>query len=99
MQNAWGSFFLILLRPSDLPVPHLSSASCLTLLDAPDGAGHTFEAGCLYGVAYLLNCGNALGAITAPILFCAFIGIGKAHIWKTGLIFSLRGRLAPILKR
>lgn len=37
---------------------------------APDGAGHTLETGCHYGVACLLNCGSAQGAFTAPILFC-----------------------------
>lgn len=62
MQNAWGSFFLILLRLSG-QVPCRSSAFRLTLLDAPDGAGHTFETGCHYGVAVLLHCGTASGAV------------------------------------
>lgn len=54
------------------PVSRLSFVFQLALLDAPDGAGHTFEAGCLYGVAYLLNCGNALGGLLQPLFYSVF---------------------------
>lgn len=64
MQYAWGSFC------SDVrPIPRRSSASLLNLLGAPDGAGHSSETGYRYGVACLLNCGNASGAFTALFYF------------------------------
>lgn len=51
------------------PVSRLSSVFRFALLDAPHGAGHNYETGCHYGVAYLLNCGNASGAFQPLFYF------------------------------
>ncbi len=58
MQDAWGSFFLILFRRLSGSVPIFRPTSRLT--------------GCSYGIACLPDCGSAQGAFTAPLLFCPF---------------------------
>lgn len=47
---------------------------------APHGAGHTFETGCRYGVAVLLDCGNALGAFQPLFYLCSYRHRKGAHM-------------------